>query len=120
MSPRKFSSAPRLKVDHYIGQNPDRYSLCPAKAGSADGGMAGVGEGTRDFAAIFSEANVQHYFVEDDNPDDPVQSIETGHRTVDARSQLRAAAHCRVSLIRARAVKRSDTEYQQRLSLFRS
>jgi sugar phosphate isomerase/epimerase len=87
---------------------------------SAAGEMVSVGEGTVDFAAIFSEANVQHYFVEYDNLDDPVQSIKTSHRTVDARSQLRAAARCRVPLICARAVKRSDTEYQQRLSLFRS
>jgi sugar phosphate isomerase/epimerase len=66
----------------YIGQNPDRYPLCHVKDRSADGEMVSVGEGTVDFATIFSEANFQHYFVEHDNPDDPMQSIETSYRSL--------------------------------------
>jgi sugar phosphate isomerase/epimerase len=86
LSPRKFLSALRLKVDHYIGQNPDRYPLCHVKDRSATGEMVSVGEGTVDFAALFSEADVQDYFVEHDNPDAPMQSIKTSYRTLDALS----------------------------------
>jgi len=66
----------------YIEQNPDRYPLCHVKDRSANGEMVSVGEGTVDFAALFSEANFQHYFVEHDNPDDPMQSIQTSYRTL--------------------------------------
>lgn len=66
----------------YIGQNPDRYPLCHVKDRSADGEMVSVGDGTMDFATIFSEANFQHYFVEHDNPDDPMQSVKTSYRTL--------------------------------------
>lgn len=67
----------------YIGQNPDRYPLCHVKDRGPDGGMVAVGSGTIDFAAIFREANFQHYFVEHDNPDAPMESVRTSHRTLE-------------------------------------
>lgn len=70
----------------YIGQNPDRYPLCHVKDRSTNGEMVNVGEGTVDFATIFSEANFQHYFVEHDNPEDPIQSIETSYRSLNELS----------------------------------
>jgi len=66
----------------YIGQNPERYPLCHVKDRGPDGGMVPVGSGTIDFASIFEAANFQHYFVEHDNPQNPMQSIETSHRTL--------------------------------------
>jgi sugar phosphate isomerase/epimerase len=66
----------------YIGQNPERYPLCHVKDRGPDGGMTPVGNGTIDFASIFEAANFQHYFVEHDNPQNPMQSIETSHRTL--------------------------------------
>lgn len=66
----------------YIAQNPDRYPLCHVKDRGPDGGMTPVGEGTIDFGALFRAADFQHYFVEHDNPDAPVQSIRTSHRTL--------------------------------------
>jgi len=66
----------------YIGQNPDRYPLCHVKDRTSDGGMTSVGGGTIDFASIFKAANFQHYFVEHDNPENPMQSIEASYRTL--------------------------------------
>ena len=44
--------------------------------------MVSVGAGTIDFASIFRKAQFEHYFVEHDNPENPMQSIETSHRTL--------------------------------------
>jgi sugar phosphate isomerase/epimerase len=66
----------------YIEQNPTRYPLCHVKDRGPDGAMTPVGEGTVDFASIFQAAAFQHYFVEHDNPEAPMQSIETSHRTL--------------------------------------
>mgnify|MGYP006283995279 CR=1 FL=1 len=66
----------------YIEQNPDRYPLCHVKDRGPNGDMVSVGNGTIDFAALFRQANFQHYFVEHDNPADPMQSIRASHRTL--------------------------------------
>ncbi|MBR9990777.1 MAG: sugar phosphate isomerase/epimerase [Gemmatimonadetes bacterium] len=63
--------------------HPGRFALCHVKdmadiAGSQE--MVAVGEGEMDFAGIFAhagQAGLQHYFVEHDNPSDPVASIRT-------------------------------------------
>lgn len=62
--------------------HPGRFTLCHVKdmadmAGSQE--MVAVGEGEIDFAGIFAhgEAGLRHYFVEHDNPDDPIASIRT-------------------------------------------
>jgi len=66
----------------YIKQNPARYPLCHVKDRGPNGGMTPVGEGTMDFAALFQQAQFEHYFVEHDNPEDPMQSIKTSHQTL--------------------------------------
>jgi sugar phosphate isomerase/epimerase len=62
--------------------HPGRFTLCHVKdmadiAASQE--MVAVGEGEIDFAGIFAhgEAGLRHYFVEHDNPDDPIASIRT-------------------------------------------
>jgi len=66
----------------YIDKNPARYPLCHVKDRGPDGSMTPVGEGTMDFASTFRQAEFEHYFVEHDNPENPMQSIETSHRTL--------------------------------------
>ena len=43
--------------------------------------MTEVGSGTIDFKKIFADAKagIQHYFVEHDNPKDPLQSIKASY-----------------------------------------
>jgi sugar phosphate isomerase/epimerase len=63
--------------------HPGRFALCHVKdmrdiAGSQE--MVAVGEGEIDFASIFgraADAGLEHYFVEHDNPADPIASIRT-------------------------------------------
>lgn len=65
--------------------HPGRFPLCHVKdmtdiAGTQD--MVAVGEGEIDFAAIFgraAQAGLRHYFVEHDNPADPIASIRTSY-----------------------------------------
>ena len=66
----------------YIGQNPDRYPLCHVKDREPEAGMTSVGNGTIDFESIFQKADFQHYFVEHDNPENPMQSIEASYRAL--------------------------------------
>ncbi len=66
----------------YVKQNPERYPLCHVKDRSADGEMVSVGAGTMDFASIFRAGNFEHYFVEHDNPENPMQSIKSSHETL--------------------------------------
>jgi sugar phosphate isomerase/epimerase len=70
----------------YIREAPDRYPLCHVKDRSAEGEMVNVGEGTIDFPTIFSEAKFEHYFVEHDNPEAPMQSIDASHQALDQLS----------------------------------
>jgi sugar phosphate isomerase/epimerase len=68
----------------YIRQNPARYPLCHIKDRSAEGEMVDVGSGTIDFPSIFSEADFEHYFVEHDDPENPMQSIEASYEALQA------------------------------------
>lgn len=57
---------------------PGRFPLCHIKDMGPDGGMAPVGEGSIDFAAILAHsehAGLKHFFVEHDHPKDAMQSI---------------------------------------------
>ncbi|MEX2396967.1 MAG: hypothetical protein WD491_08075, partial [Balneolales bacterium] len=48
----------------------------------SEGTMVDVGSGTIDFAGIFSQseqAGLEHYFVEHDNPQNPMDSILNSH-----------------------------------------
>ena len=60
-----------------------RFPLCHVKDLTEDGRMADVGAGVIDWGALFArseEAGLRHYFVEHDQPDDPLASIEASYR----------------------------------------
>lgn len=69
----------------YFTQYPGRFPLVHVKdAGPApDRQMMDVGKGTIDFAKLFAErrrAGMKHFFVEHDNPADPLASVGTSYR----------------------------------------
>ncbi len=62
----------------YFERHPGRFPLVHVKDMAEDGSMVDVGQGRIDFARIFSrapQAGIRHYFVEHDNPTDPLASI---------------------------------------------
>lgn len=64
----------------YIDRYPGRFALFHVKDRTEEGEMVAVGEGAIDFEAIFAraeEAGLEHAFVEHDNPESPLSSIET-------------------------------------------
>lgn len=72
------ADALELFADH-----PGRFPLCHVKGLSADGRMVDVGAGVIDWPGLFArseEAGLQHYFVEHDQPSDPLASIEASYR----------------------------------------
>lgn len=71
----------------YFDRNPGRFSCCHVKDMAADGEMVAVGAGAIDFGAIFArseQAGLVHYFVEHDNPSDPLASIQASYDHVAA------------------------------------
>lgn len=66
----------------YVERYPRRFPLVHVKDMDADGGIAPVGGGVIDFARIFTrreEAGIRHFFVEHDNPRDPLASIRASY-----------------------------------------
>jgi sugar phosphate isomerase/epimerase len=68
----------------YFERWPGRFPLVHVKDmdNTPQRGMVEVGKGTIDFAAIFAraeQAGIQHYFVEHDNPADPIASIRASY-----------------------------------------
>ena len=66
----------------YFRRFPGRFPLVHVKdsMGKPDDRMVEVGKGSIDFAAIFAASGlggIQHYFVEHDNPADPIASIRS-------------------------------------------
>ncbi|MCY4170522.1 MAG: sugar phosphate isomerase/epimerase [Bacteroidetes bacterium] len=64
----------------YFERYPERFPLCHVKDMGEEREITPVGEGSIDFASIFSEsltAGLNHYFVEHDNPTDALASIRT-------------------------------------------
>jgi sugar phosphate isomerase/epimerase len=62
----------------YFEKYPGRFELCHVKDMDEQGRMTDVGKGKIDFAKIFShakQAGLKHFFVEHDEPADPLQSI---------------------------------------------
>ncbi len=62
----------------YFAKYPGRFSLCHVKDMDEKQNMMEVGKGKIDFAPIFShapQAGLKHFFVEHDQPKDPLQSI---------------------------------------------
>ena len=76
------ADAAALFADH-----PGRFQLCHVKDLTADGRMADVGAGEIDWAALFalsSQAGLRHYFVEHDQPADPLASVTASYRYLSA------------------------------------
>lgn len=66
----------------YFWRHPGRFELCHVKDRTARGDMADVGAGVIDFAGIFERAGqggLLHYFVEHDNPADPLASVRASY-----------------------------------------
>jgi len=66
----------------YFNQYPGRFTLCHVKDMAVDGSMAEVGSGIIDFGSIFAaadQAGLAHYFVEHDEPADPMASITASY-----------------------------------------
>ena len=62
----------------YFAKYPGRFALCHVKDMTEDQKMVDVGQGKIDFAKIFAQAKqagLKHYFVEHDQPENPLQSI---------------------------------------------
>jgi sugar phosphate isomerase/epimerase len=59
----------------YISQDPERFVSCHVKDGWADGEQSIVGQGDLDFATDFAAGSFRHYFVENDQPEDPAAFI---------------------------------------------
>lgn len=68
--------------------HPGRFALCHLKDRAADGQMADVGAGAIDWGSIFAlsdQAGFRHYFVEHDQPADPLDSIRASYRYLKGR-----------------------------------
>lgn len=66
---------------------PGRFPSLHVKDMTADGRMVNVGEGVIDFARIFAQAQragIEHYFVEHDNPEQPLQDVAASFKGVQA------------------------------------
>lgn len=78
-----WSAAAGVDSVALLRDNPGRFPLCHVKDLTADGRMADVGAGEIDWAALFAlsdTAGLRHYFVEHDQPGDPLASIEASYR----------------------------------------
>ena len=66
----------------YFGRWPGRFPLLHVKDMAADGEMVDVGEGVidwRDIYAARTQAGIKHWFVEHDEPKDPMQSLAASY-----------------------------------------
>jgi sugar phosphate isomerase/epimerase len=66
----------------YFAKYPGRFPLVHVKDFDKDGTMTEVGKGVIDWKAIFAKADlagIKHYFVEHDQPKDPLASIQISY-----------------------------------------
>lgn len=66
----------------YFKQWPGRFPLVHVKDMSSSGGMVDVGDGVIDWKAIYEkrrEAGIKHWFVEHDDPKDPMGSLRRSY-----------------------------------------
>lgn len=69
----------------YLQAAPERFPLCHVKDRTATGEMVSVGQGEMDFSALFAAGSgLQHYFVEHDNPQDSLASVQYSIETLQA------------------------------------
>ena len=67
----------------YFAKYPGRFTSVHVKDMAADGAMVDVGAGRLPFATYFAQskqAGIQHYFVEHDEPRDPMTSIAASYQ----------------------------------------
>lgn len=69
----------------YFARWPERFPMVHVKDGgpAPEYAMTEVGKGTINWAELFAQrkqAGIKHFFVEHDNPKDPMQSIATSYR----------------------------------------
>jgi sugar phosphate isomerase/epimerase len=69
----------------FFNRYPKRFAMVHVKdsAGPPDNKMVDVGKGTIDFPKIFAQsdkAGIRHYFVEHDQPADPIATIRNSYR----------------------------------------
>jgi sugar phosphate isomerase/epimerase len=67
----------------YFAKHPGRFTSVHVKDMDPSGAMVEVGAGTLPFGQYFArsaQAGIRHYFVEHDNPADPMASIEASYR----------------------------------------
>jgi sugar phosphate isomerase/epimerase len=69
----------------FFNRHPHRFPLVHVKdsGGPPDNKMVDVGSGTIDFRSIFAQsakAGIKHYFVEHDQPADPIATIRNSYR----------------------------------------
>jgi sugar phosphate isomerase/epimerase len=65
----------------YFARYPGRFHMLHVKDMAADGSMVDVGAGATDWKAIFRQARaagVRHYFLEHDDPKDPLAFAKSG------------------------------------------
>jgi sugar phosphate isomerase/epimerase len=65
----------------YFARFPGRFTIVHVKDAAPDGKMADAGAGTIDFKTIFARGRpmIRHFFVEHDNPPDPIASITASY-----------------------------------------
>ncbi len=73
----------------YFNRFPHRFALVHVKdsAGPPDNKMVDVGQGKIDFRSIFAQsdkAGIKHYFVEHDQPADPIATIRNSYNNLHA------------------------------------
>jgi sugar phosphate isomerase/epimerase len=71
----------------YIDKYPGRFYSVHVKDMAVNGAMVDAGSGTLPFGKIFAlskRAGLQHYFVEHDDPADPMASIAASYRNISA------------------------------------
>ncbi len=67
----------------YFQRWPGRFPLVHVKDMTSDGKMVAVGEGDIDWPRIFAarrQAGIRHYFVEHDEPGDPMESVRVSYQ----------------------------------------
>lgn len=62
-------------ASRYLQNDPERFVSCHVKDGWADGEQSVVGQGDVAFATDFAAGSFRHYFVENDQPEDPAAFI---------------------------------------------
>ena len=68
-------------LDYFV-RYPGRFPMVHVKDRTQAGEMVDVGQGVIDFPAIFAsseEAGIKHYFVEHDQPEDPLASVRDSY-----------------------------------------